>query len=396
MDYPQTNEPGPVPQTDIPGAGASAPNEPPAPPEPAWYVDLTRAEVIRFRLVGARVSGPLKMRLPTLLLSLVCCGLLVALAIGEWLSAGRPGWPDPVLLAGAVLVLLPGLYGWFYVPARLRALAARQYERSTGAGMSYCGRLEITPDSIAKIGATATARVTLDQRTLFVEDRDMMVFFAAGSPAVVLPGRCLSEPLAARARAAADRLPATNRRFLARLQAGGEAVAPPHEQPPQELWVATFTYQPEEYATVLKGLMRQHFLRMAPLLALTAAIGALLFGWDGTSLVPCVPYFLLIAAVLTLLNLVLPLSRVKRQVPLLSVHERTMQVRLDTVAVRMKLPRGNENWVLWCDVEHVYDKEDFVEIVHNKHASLHIPKRCIEDVAAFEAAVNRCRGNTPQ
>jgi methionyl-tRNA synthetase len=40
----------------------------------------------------------------------------------------------------------------------------------------------------------------------------------------------------------------------------------------------------------------------------------------------------------------------------------------------------------------LYDKGEFVEVVHNKQATLHIPKRCIEDIAAFEAVLNRCRG----
>jgi len=95
--------------------------------------------------------------------------------------------------------------------------------------------------------------------------------------------------------------------------------------------------------------------------------------------------------IFALFNLILPLSLVKRQVPYTSAHDRTLQVRLDTMALRLKLPKGAESWVLWCDVDHVYDKDTFVEVVHNKRATLHIPKRCIEDVKAFDAIVTRCR-----
>ena len=97
-------------------------------------------------------------------------------------------------------------------------------------------------------------------------------------------------------------------------------------------------------------------------------------------------------AVLILFNLVLPLRRVKTQSDSLSAHDLTMQVRMDTMALRVKLPKGGENWVLWCDVDHVYEREDFVEIVHNKNASLYIPKRVIDDLPALDAVIKRCRG----
>ena len=92
------------------------------------------------------------------------------------------------------------------------------------------------------------------------------------------------------------------------------------------------------------------------------------------------------------INLVLPLRRVKSQTEQLSAHDLTVQVRMDTMALRLKLPKGGESWVLWCDVDHVYEREDFVEIVHNKKASLFIPKRCIPDLNELDAIVKRCRG----
>lgn len=360
-------------------------------PKPEWYVDLTREEFIRFRLLLARVNGPLKMRIPTMVVALLCCVSLLALALVEWFEAGKVGYPDPVLVVGALLTLLPGFYTWFYVPAKMKKTAGQQYDRSVRSGMSYCGRLDLYPDSIEKIGATATAHIAFDRGTLFIETAEMMVFTAAGSPAVVLPGRCLTESLATDIRRAADRLPPQNRRFIARVQTGGEVIAPPETVKPEELWVTTFTYTEEEYATVLKGLITQHFWRMAPLLMATSVIGSLALGWNGGSILECVPLFVALVVVLLLFNLVLPLSRVKHQVPHTTAHDRTMQVRMDTMALRLKLPKGGENWVLWCDVNHVYDKDDTVEIVHNKKMNLHIPKRCIEDIKEFDAIVTRCR-----
>ncbi len=358
----------------------------------SWIVDLNREEFVAFRLLLARVNGPLRMRMPTLLVSIGCSLLMLGLAIEEWWLAAWQGYPDPVMLAGALLVLLPGFYTWFYVPAKMKKTARQQYDRSVSAGMNYCGRLAVTPEYVEKAGATATAHIRLDDRTLFVENAEMMAFVTAGSPALVLPARCLTEEMATAVRAAADGLPAHCRRFIARVVPGGETVPWQETPKPEEVWVSTFTYTPAEYATVLRGLILQHFWKTSPMTATTATCGALLFGWDEENMLKCIPYFLVIFGVLTLFNLVLPLARVKRQVDTLTAHDLTMQVRMDTLALRLKMPKGAESWVLWCDVDHVYDKGEFVEFVHNKHATLYIPKRVIEDIPAFEAALNRCRG----
>ena len=65
---------------------------------------------------------------------------------------------------------------------------------------------------------------------------------------------------------------------------------------------------------------------------------------------------------------------------------------MDTMMLRFKVPKGGEIGVLWCDVDHVYDKDAFVEVVHNKYASLHIPKRVIENIEALDGIIKRCRG----
>lgn len=360
-------------------------------PQEAWYVDLNREEFVAFRLLLARVYGPLRMKIPTAIISLLSCLLMVGLSLSTWFTTHLAGDIDWVTLVAGVLVLLPGLYVWLYLPHRLAKTAAAQYERGKNAGMQYAGRLTVTDEYIEKAGPTATSHIHLDERVLFIENQQMMVFVSNGSPALVLPGRCLTEEMAAAVRRAADTLPPQHRRFIARLQAQGQQVEPPVPVTPEEVWVSTFTYTPEEYTTVLRGLIQQNFWRMAPVLTAVATVGALLFGWSGESLLPCIGYFLVFMGIMVVFNLLLPLWRAKGRANLLSPHDLTMQVRMDTLALRIKAQKGEESYVLWCDVDHVYDRDTFVEMVHNKHGSLNIPKRAIEDIAAFEAALNRCR-----
>ena len=364
-----------------------------------WCVDLKREEFIDFRLLLARVNGPLRLRVPTLIMVLLCCVALVGMALADWLMTGREGYPDPVMLAAAALVLLPGLFMWFYVPARMKKTAGAQYDRSVEAGVTYYGRLQVFPDCIEKVGDTATAHIPLDDRVLFIETRDMMVFTAAASPALVLPARCMTDEMALAVRRAADRLPANHRRFIDRLQPQAQpVVAPPPREKPEELWVSTFTYTPDEYAAIIKNMLVQQFWKRAPFLVIFATLGALALGWTWDvpdrqpALLSCIVYFCMFMGVPTLFNLILPLVRVKSQVHTLSPHDMTMQVRMDTMMLRFKVPKGGEIGVLWCDVDHVYDKDAFVEVVHNKYASLHIPKRVIENIEALDGIIKRCRG----
>ena len=356
------------------------------------YVDINREEFIAFRMLTARVMGPLRLRVPTLLIAVVCCLLLGGYALFEWLG-GAVSYPDPVLLAGAALTLIPAVIVWGYIPWRLRRDAGKQYDRSVQAGVDFCGRLTVSTEFVEKAGGSLTAHIRLGERCLFIETPELMVLATPGIPAIVLPARCLTNEVTRQVRQAAERLPVRNRRYLGRIQPRGEAVIPPPPKAkPEEKWVSTFTYTAEEYATVLRGIIQQHFWRMAPLLALVAVMGALTFGYNGESLMPCVGYFVAFMVVLVLFNLVLPLRRVKAQCAALSPHDRTIQVRMDTMCVRAKLPKGGETLVLWCDVEHVYEREDFVEIVHNKQSALFIPKRVIDDLDALDTVITQCRG----
>lgn len=359
---------------------------------PPTYVDLTRDEFVAFRMLTARVLGPMRLKIPTLLMAVVCSAMLGVYAMYEWLS-GVVSTPDPVLLVGAVLTLVPALIVWVYLPHKLKVDAGKQYDRSVQAGVDYCGELVISPEFVEKVGGSLTAHIRLGERSLFIETPEMMVLAAPGVPSIVLPARCLTDAVAQQVRQAVEGMPPRNRRFFGRVIPRGEVVTPPPAKAkPVEKWVTTFTYTAEEYATVLRGIIQQHFWRMAPLLTLVSVMGSLAFGYTGESLVPCIGYFIAFMAVLLLFNLVLPLRRVKAQCAELSPHDRTMQVRMDTMCIRAKLPKGGETMVLWCDVEHVYEREDFVEIVHNKHASLFIPKRCVEDLQALDTVIQQCRG----
>lgn len=364
----------------------------PAEEQSAWYVDLTREETAAYSLLMAKVRGPLRPRKAFMITAALCSALMLALAFGEWLAAGMTGAFDYVTALCGVLIWLPVLYVWLILPHSIRKNAQRHYDRNVSAGMTFTGRLTVTDEYVEKTSATATAHIRLDERAFFIETADMMVFITADSPGLVLPGRCLTQEMAATIRRAADRLPPRNRQFIARVQTGGQIVAPVEAVKPEQLWTSTFTYTHEEYVTVVRGNILFRFWRVAPVLVAVASMGALVFGWSGESLTPAIGYFLLFMGIFLLMNLVFPLLQVKRRVSMLTAHDLTIKVSFDTTALRLQYPRGSEMPVLWCDVKHVYDRDPFAEIVMVKSNSVLIPKRAIEDIPAFEAALQRCRG----
>lgn len=356
----------------------------------AWYVDLTREEAAAYALLVARLRGPLRTRKTATITAALCSVILLGLAFGEWMAGVTEAFDYVTALCG-VLIWLPALYVCWILPRSIRKNALRQYDRSVSAGIVYTGRLTVTEEYIEKVSPSATAHIRLDERAFFIETADMMVFITPDSPGLVLPARCLTEEMAFAIRRAADQLPPRNRQFVGRIQPKGEIVIPVEAVKPEQLWTATFTYTHEEYAAVARSSILHRFWRLAPAMTPMAFIGALVFGWSGESLTPAIGYFLLFMGIVVLMNLVFPLLQNKRRVELMTSHDLTVKVGFDTTALRMQAPRGSEMPVLWCDVKHVYDNDPFVEIEIVKGSSLPIPKRAIEDIEAFEAALKRCR-----
>ena len=355
-----------------------------------WYVDLTREEAAAYSLLMAKERGPLRTRKTAVITAALCSMILLGLAFGEFLAGVTDTFDYFTALFG-VLIWLPALYVCLILPHSIRKKAVQHYDRSVSAGIVYAGQLTVTDEYVEKVSPSATAHVRLDDRAYFIETADMMVFITVDSPGLVLPARCLTDEMAVTIRRAADRLPPRNRRFVSRIQPKGEIVTPVEAVKPELLWTATFTYTPEEYVTVARSSILYRFWRMAPAMTPMAFIGALVFGWSGENITPAIGYFLLFMGIFVLMNLAFPLMQNKRRVGMMTAHDLTVKVGFDTTALRMVAPRGSEMPLLWCDVKHVYDRDSFVEIDIVKSAGLLIPKRVIEDIPAFEAALKRCR-----
>ena len=355
-----------------------------------WYIDLTAEEFAAYCVQLNALRGTMRHRKLLMGVAIVMCVMMVGLSVGEWLFLHLPF--DWITAVCGVLMLIPVTI-WAVLPYMTRKKAIARHKASVAAGMVFTGQLIVTPEFIEKAGPSATAHIRLDEHTLFFENKQMMVFQTAGSPALIIPGRCLTTEQAAIIRRAADSLPNRNRRFIARVQCGGQTVAPATAEPPRQVWTTTFTYTTEEFAAVMKGGVMRRFWKIVPWMTLAATAVAFLFGWDGQQdLTYCIGFFLMFMGAFLVMNLVMPLMRIRGAAEHASPHDLTIKITFDTVALRMESTKGVSNWVLWSDVAHVYDRGDYAEVVLGTASNLVIPKRAIEDVPAFEMALELCRG----
>ena len=352
-----------------------------------WAVDLRREEFAHSQWVLSRFAGPMRPRGFMLGISLVLAAALFGMLIVDYVEGYPLDWLT--LLMGVALLGLT-LFFWLAAPVLIKRRAGKQYDRAAACGQTYYGFLRVYGDRVEKVGDTATAVIPLDGTTLFVEDKDTMTFLGNRGWALVLPARCMTQEMATAVRQAADRLPVRNRRFIARLQPKGQPVTPVAAPDAPALWEASLHYTAEEYVAVTREIIRRRYWQMAPGLTVFAVMGGAVTGWDGRSILPCVIWFLVWFGVLTVLNLVLPLSRVKRQAPFLEPYALSLQVRLDRLGAHVTQQHGARAGIPWTDVRHVYDKGDMVEIC-DKQQSIYIPKRCIEDIDAFDGLITRCR-----
>ena len=104
----------------------------PVPEKPEWIVDLNRDEFVAFRLLLARVNGPLRMRIPTLIVALGCCLLMVGLAlIGMHCAKRKTLAVAPVVFSGGMVFIMMMVVGLGGICASLSILAAKMKKKGT-------------------------------------------------------------------------------------------------------------------------------------------------------------------------------------------------------------------------------------------------------------------------
>jgi hypothetical protein len=215
----------------------------------------------------------------------------------------------------------------------------------------------------------------------------MMVFVTTNRRSIVIPARYLTAEAASVIRAAADKLPYRNRRFMGRICPQGET--PAAASPPEDtvLWEKTLRYEPEELADLIRHNTTQAFMKRLPFHSVMSVIFGLGLGWgDGTDILPCIGWFLGFFALTALTNLVLPRRRANFIAAQADVAARTVTVKLTDRGVWMSDPNKGFAVLPWHAIEHVVNRDTFVEISRGMQA-IRIPMRYIDDFSAFDTLI---------
>ncbi len=365
-------------------------HEPAAALDPAWPIDLTKEDNTRYYMQVSKKTGVLRLRGVLLVAMLLFTAGMAALFIYEWVALGLVDW----LSIGLSVALLAASLGiWWIVPVRMRRMAERAYDEAVESGYSYAGVVRVKADRIEKESVQGTNTLLLNGRTLFMETPEMMVFTTAGRPAIVLPARYLTDEAATALRAAADKLPYRNRVFLGRVRPGGEIPTPTAVPPHTVLWEREIHYEPSEMEGIYRHAVVTRFTRNLPTQAILCVLCAVSVGLEETTIFKVVGGFLFMFAVTTALSLWLPLRRAKGMAQMADALSRTASVKLTDRGVWVS--HANSGFVLlpWRVVDHVIDRDSYVEITRKKQ-SVRIPKRCIEDIAAFDSMITSVRKTT--
>lgn len=363
-------------------------------PIASFPVDLTREDMMEFQTSFSRVEGAMRR---TRVLSVAALALAVLTGVFVILDTAETGYTDWLMIANAGLYLLVGILLPIIYSAMEKKRAATAYDNAVACGTDFVGRVDIYPDRVEKT-VTGNGRVTampLDGKTRFIETPRLMAFVSAGRVALILPARCATEESAAAFRAAADRLPVQNRRFGGRLQPENQPVMPATVSEVPTLWEQTVEYSREEFYTLMVSTVRTRYIRSLPMLGLVSAAAGLTFGWDWVeefSPLPCLVWFAVIFAVLTLMSLLIPRRRISSAAGQAPVSVRTLHILINSRGLHVDDGRGGNYAFPWSFVTHVYDRGDhaaFCDRARNILAM--IPRRCVEDWDAFSRMLDEIR-----
>ena len=349
-----------------------------------WAIDLTREEYIRYYTQLSKISGPLRMQPIQLIVSVIFAVVFGGFCLIDYRQTGTV---DVWFTIIGVILLLASFGLWWYAPRHVRKVAAKAYDETLAGGYCYYGTLRVRDDRIEKENDQGVHTLFLNSGTLFVENPEMMVFLTANRRSIVIPARVLTPESACVIRKAADKLPYRNRRFIGRVEPKGEIPSPACSSEDTVLWEKTVRYEPEELAELIRHSATQNYMKRLPFFSVMSVMFGVALGWDGgENILPCIGWFLAFFALTTIMNLVMPRRRAAMLAAQADIAARTVTIKLTDRGVWMTDPNKGFAVIPWTAIEHVVDRDTFVEISRGMQ-SIRIPKRYIDDLSAFDTLI---------
>lgn len=381
---------------DEKAAGATADSTESSPPaEPfddgciaAFPADLNREEYIDFNITVSQISGLLRFRKGQIILFSVLAAVSVVMMIFDIVMAGSL---DPVLVLLVIFLIAAAGILFIGIPRYVRSSAEKAYDQSLLNRYSYYGEVRVYPDRVEKRGKN-TVVIRFAENAVYMENRRMMVLLAPGTPAIVLPARCMT-PAAAEGmrRAVLPGIPMPRQKLLDRMEPLAEVpLPPPHEavEPEEtELFAVDVEYTKEEFVKIVTDTALRAFMKMLPVYSGMSVLAGLMFG-----LMNGLPFgiasFLLMIGLFFALNVLMARGKAVRNYTLMPDSGKRLRVSFSDRGLTVKSERPGESMrFVWKAVERAVERPESVEF-YTATSFLRIPKRCIPQFDQLKALVD--------
>jgi|LSQX01.3.fsa_nt_gb hypothetical protein len=356
----------------------------------SFPVDITKQEFVRFNMIVSAVSGILRFKKGQVTL-FAGGGIITLFMIISDILAYRN--IDPVMVILLVFIAVSGGILMFGTTHHVRRSAERAYDQSRLNGRSYYGIITVYRDRIEKQSSRANISINLSYQAIYIETRDMMIFLAEKTPAVVIPARCLtSEDAEALRRTVLTAIPQTRQKIEAPLipTAAGH-ISRPDDEPDNEEWrdensiSVEINYSRDEFVKIAADTALRGLLKLLPLYSFMSLMAALMFGllYDfGFG----IAVYVAVNAGLFLFRIFGARTRAGRAYD--NMTSTRINVLLADKGIEVNSSEKSDRIKLeWKDVQRAVERPNDVEFF-SESIFLRIPKRCIEDFDALRAFVD--------
>ena len=355
-----------------------------------YPVDITKEEYVAFSLLISKFGGLLRFRRSQYAVVGAFGLYYVFTLLTAWIKTRTVSIPDVVMLTLTVLAM-----GFLMaiLPLFVKNKANKQYDLTLSRGQSFYGHVFLQDDFIEKKSAHASVRIRYARQTMYIENRDMMIFLSPEKPAIVLPARCMTLEFSNLVRQIAmERVPIFRQKLLDRLvpmalQPIEQPIIEPEESD-KELWKMQVEFTKDEFVSMAVESAERNFFHTLPTVLMMSLFIAFMISMILGIFIGLIVFQFSLVLIYGMNKLTVRWKS-RASFDQLPEQSRKLAIRLTErgIEVRSALV-SREVTLLWKYITRAIERREFVEF-RTKSAVLMIPKRCIDNMNHFKEIVDR-------
>ncbi|MDD2418303.1 MAG: hypothetical protein PHR18_02300 [Oscillospiraceae bacterium] len=348
----------------------------------SFPVDINRDEFVKFNFLVSKTTGFLRFKRSQMILLLMLGGFSLFAMLNEAIAQSKI---DYISIFLTVVFILSGFFIFIGATYFIKKNAGRAYDQNMMGGQSYYGIITVYPDYIQKENDHTTTRLIFEDNAVYIEAEDMIVILSSHTPAIVIPGRCLTPEFCEGLRQAAlSAIPIARQKVQSRIvPSATQPILPPEmtqvgqEWEQEEELSVEIDYKREEVVKIATDTAMRSFLKMLPVYSVISMLVAMYFGFQYGFITGIILYLVINAAFIGF-RLLTPRVGAGRAFDNMQ-ESATIMVKLKRPGIIInsrKNPRGVR--LAWSSLTRAVERPDSVDFISHS-TLLRIPKRCIKD-----------------